>query len=291
MGQFVGAAFCTHIPRLMITDPEARRAYMGTQVTSMYEAMEQIYAEKISKLDFDTFIIVDTHWFSTTEYILNANAHLAGEYTSDELPWMMHDYAYDYSGDPELAKHIQKTCADQGLRCDACEYRSLPVHYVSLNTMRYFNPDGSKKVLTMSVCQTAEVHNDLAFGKAVGDAVRSLSHDRRVVMLGAGGMSHKFQPYDVIMERAGADPANITIPASREWDYRILDLMQAGKHKDILALAQEYRQQCSPEGRFAHYLNLAAALGGEAFDVKGQLFGRYEAAIGTGQANVWFDLT
>ncbi|MDE3074486.1 MAG: hypothetical protein KGJ86_03575 [Chloroflexota bacterium] len=290
MGKFVGAAFCTHIPRLMITDPEARRAYMGNDVTTMYEAMEQIYAQKIAKLQFDTFIIVDTHWFSTTEYILNANARLAGEYTSDELPWMIHDYAYDYGGDAELAKLIEATCQAQGVRCVACDYRSLPVHYVSLNTMHYLNPDKSKRVLVASVCQTAEAHNDRAFGRAIGDAVRGADTDRRVVFLGAGGMSHKFQPYDVILQRAGADPSNITTEENRRWDGRILSLMLEGKHKEVLDLAVEYRKTCSPEGRFAHYLTLASALEEEEFQVKGQLFGRYEAAIGTGQVNVWFDL-
>ena len=290
MATFVGAAFCTHIPRLMITDPAARKAYMGDQVTTMYDAMEEIYDRKLRDLDVDTFLIVDTHWFSTTEYIINANERLSGIYTSDELPWMINEYPYDYRGDPDLACSIAEYEKKVGIRCQAAPYPHLPVHYVTLNTMRYFNPDGSRRVVPMSVCQTAEVHNDLAFGAALGDAVRSMPIDRKVVLLAAGGMSHRFHRYDVIMQRTGADPSNISSETNREWDERILELMLKGKHKEILDLSGEYRRTCSPEGRWAHYLTLAAALGGEAFDVKGQLFGRYEAAIGTGQANVWFDL-
>ncbi len=86
MATIVGAALCTQIPRLFILDPEARKAYMGDDVTTMYDAMEQLYTEKIAGLDVDTFLVVDTHWFTTIDYILNANEHLSGSYTSEELP-------------------------------------------------------------------------------------------------------------------------------------------------------------------------------------------------------------
>ena len=33
---------------------------------------------------------------------------------------------------------------------------------------------------------------------------------------------------------------------------------------------------------------LAGAFGREAFTTRGEQFGRYEAAIGTGQSNFWF---
>jgi len=78
MARFVGAALCTPIPRPFIMDPAARKAYMGEEVTTMYEAIERMYAERIKSLDVDTFIVVDTHWFSTIDYILNANKRLAG---------------------------------------------------------------------------------------------------------------------------------------------------------------------------------------------------------------------
>jgi 3,4-dihydroxyphenylacetate 2,3-dioxygenase len=290
MARFVGAALCTHIPRLFILDAAARKAYMGDDVTTMYDAMESLYADKIGRLDVDTFIIVDTHWFSTIDYILNANARLSGSYTSEELPEMIHDYAYDYRGDPELADWIAEVGAKNKLRVNACHYSTLPIHYPSLTTMRYLNPERTARVLSMSVCQTAEIHNDLAFGQTIGEAVRTLPEERRVVFLAAGGMSHRFNPYDVILPRAGANPSNITTDANRQWDERILALLLEGKHGEVLGLSAEFKRSATPEGRWAHYLNMVSALGGEAFTSPGQLFGAYEAALGTGQANVWFDI-
>ena len=172
----------THIPRLFILDPAARKAYMGEDVTTMYSAMEQLYTDKIASLEVDTFVVVDTHWFSTIDYILNANAHLSGSYTSEELPDMIHDYAYDYQGDAELADWIAEVGAKHDVRVNACHYSTLPIHYPSLTTMRYMNPEGTARVLSVSVCQTAEVHNDLAFGRAIEDGVpRACPAARRVV--------------------------------------------------------------------------------------------------------------
>src|ERR1700682_2014241 len=106
MGEIVAAIFTTHVPRLMIHDPEARRAYMGKNVTTFYDAMERLESERLRALDFDTFVLIDTHWFTTLEYVLNAQERLRGLYTSEELPQMIHEYAYDYPGDPELAAGI-----------------------------------------------------------------------------------------------------------------------------------------------------------------------------------------
>jgi aromatic ring-opening dioxygenase catalytic subunit (LigB family) len=156
--------------------------------------------------------------------------------------------------------------------------------------MRYLNPERRARVLSVSVCQTAQIHNDLSFGQAIGEAVRTLPQARRVVFLAAGGMSHRFNPYDALLARAGASPSNITTAENRRWDERILDLLVRGKHAEVVALADEFKQAATPEGRWAHYLSMVGALGGESFASPGVMFGRYESALGTGQANVWFDV-
>ena len=286
MGEIVAAIFTTHVPRLMIRDPEARRAYMGKNVSTFYDAMADVERERLRGLAFDGFVLVDTHWFTTLEWVLNAHPRLRGLYTSEELPEMLHEHQYDYPGDPELAAAIAERARGAGLRAVASAHRGLPVHYPTLNVMSYFNPDASRRVLTMGVCQTTSVDNDLAFGAAVGDAIRR--SDRRVVLVASGGLSHRFWDYDRIKERASASPDDVSSPENRAWDERVMAWFQAGAHADVLGAAADYRRQCSPEGRFSHYLIVAGALGGRAWTWRGVQHGRYEAAIGTGQAIFWF---
>jgi 3,4-dihydroxyphenylacetate 2,3-dioxygenase len=286
MGEVVAAIFTTHVPRLMITDLAARRAYMGNNVTTFYDAMPQLERERLRDLHFDTFALIDTHWFTTLEYILNANDRLTGVYTSEELPQLLHDLEYDYRGDPELARAIEASAHAHKMRAVASAARNLPLHYPTLNVMYYFNPDRRRRVLSMSVCQTASVQNDLDFGAAFGDAIRA--SNRRVVIVASGGMSHRFWDYDRILDHASADPADITSTANRIYDEKIIEWFRAGHHSQVIASANDFRTHCSPEGRFSHYLVMAGALGAGKWDWRGEQFGHYEAAIGTGQAIFFF---
>jgi aromatic ring-opening dioxygenase catalytic subunit (LigB family) len=223
MGEIVAAIFTTHVPRLMIHDPEARRAYMGKNVTTFYDAMESLERERLRALEFDTFVLIDTHWFTTLEYVLNAQERLRGLYTSEELPQMIHEYSYDYPGDPELAAAIVEAARSGGLRAIA-----------------------------------------------------------------AGGMSHRFWDYDNVLQHASASPEEISSLANRLYDEKLMEWFKSGRHDEILRAAPEYRAECSPEGRFSHYLMMAGALGGAEWNWRGEQFGRYEAALGTGQAIFYF---
>ncbi len=286
MGEIVAAVFTTHVPRLMITDPQARRAYMGKNVTTFYDAMEQVERERLSRLDFETYALIDTHWFTTLEYVLNANERLKGVYTSDEIPQMIHELPYDYPGDAELAAAVETLAHERGVRVSAAAYPHLPVHYPTLNVMHYFNPGARRRVLSLSVCQTASVQNDLAFGELLGEAIRA--GERRVVLVAAGGLSHRFWDYDRVLQRASASPEDISALGNRIYDEKIMEWFCAGEHNQVLDAAADYRAKCSPEGRFSHYLVMAGAMGGRQWRWRGEQFGRYEAAIGTGQAIFFF---
>lgn len=286
MGEIVAGIFTTHVPRLMILDPEARRAYMGKNVSTFYEAMAAVERERLRPLEFDSFVLVDTHWFTTLEYVLNAHERLAGVYTSEELPQMLHGLRYDYTGDPELARAIAEAAHEAGMRAIASDHPGLPLHYPTLNVMHYFNPERRRRVVSAGVCQIASVGNDLRFGAALGQAVRRSS--RRVVVVASGGLSHRFWDYDRVLDHASASPEDISSPENRRYDERIMDWFRTGDHRSVLGAAEDYRSRCSPEGRFSHYLVMAGALGGQEWNWRGEQFGRYESAIGTGQAIFWF---
>jgi 3,4-dihydroxyphenylacetate 2,3-dioxygenase len=261
---------------------------MGKDVTTFYDALPELYEARLKPLAFDTFVVIDTHWHSTLDFILNAHERLQGVYTSDEIPWMINEYEYDYPGDPELAASIAEEAERAGEHAQCSAHRGLPVHYGTLNVMHYYNPGPDKhRVLPISVLDTAEVEANIRFGEAIARAVER--SNRRVVLVASGGMSHKFWDLAVIRERASADPRDINGDERRLWDERIMAWWRAGDHAAVVAHAEEFRRLCSPEGRFAHYLILAGAFERGARLSPGVQFGRYEAAIGTGQAIFWFD--
>ncbi|HXG18594.1 MAG TPA: hypothetical protein VNN62_05905 [Methylomirabilota bacterium] len=69
-----------------------------------------------------------------------------------------------------------------------------------------------------------------------------------------------------------------------------MEMFRQGDHAGMMGLAEEYRKNCSPEGRFAHYLMMVDAPGEDAFRSPGVQYGAYEAALGASQAIVWFDV-
>ncbi len=286
MGEVSAAIFTTHVPRLTIRDPAARKAYMGRDVSTFYDAMERLERERLRELRFDTFVLFDSHWFTTLDYVLNAHLRLSGIYTSEELPAMLHEMPYNYEGDPELAGAIERAARERRMHALASAHRNLPIHYPTLTVMAYFNPQTSRRVLSIGVCQTASVENDLNFGAAVADAIRTMN--RRVVLVASGGLSHKFWDYDHARQHASASPHDISSPANRVFDERIMEWFRAGRHDEVIAHAREFRERCSPEGRFSHYLMMAGAMGAERWNWRGEQFGRYEAALGTGQAIFYF---
>jgi 3,4-dihydroxyphenylacetate 2,3-dioxygenase len=268
--------------------PEKRAAYMGDRISTFYEALETMYRDEIEPLEFDTFLVFDTHWYTTLEFIVNGHERHNGRYTSDEIPWMIDDVAYDYPGDSAMADLIAAECAQAGVPLYVAREVGLPWHYPVLNTMKYLNPKRIRRVLPMSVSYTSSIENELRFGSAIRRAVER--SPRKVVLVATGGLSHRFWEMDVIRKRASASIEDIYSDVHRGFDQKIIGLLGKGDHRAVLAMAEDFRRECSPEGRFAHYIRMVGALGGESCTLRARQHGDYEAALGTGQVNLWFEI-
>lgn len=290
MGAIVGATLCAHVPRLMMT-PEEKEKYMGAGgVSTLDQALTQMYEEQIKNLAFDTFLIVDSHWYTTTNFYIDGRDWHSGFYTSDEVPEMIHDYMYVYLGDPELAGLIVEE-ADNGPlkgRVRVARNTFMPRHYPTLVTMHYLNPGpGPKKmILPASVAYTSSIGNELAYGEAIARAIER--SNRRVVLVATGGLSHRFHDFDDIPTKTSADTGNIYSSEHYAWDKTIVEMLKYRAHGTLLDIAELLREKISPEGRFAHYLRMVAALGGKDCKIPAIQYGKYESAIGTGQVVLWF---
>ncbi len=137
----------------------------------------------------------------------------------------------------------------------------------------------------MGICQTAERDDFLDMGAALGAAIQQ--SDRRVAILGSGGMSHRFWPLRDLPDHMGYGPEGVISDEARAADARILEWWRTGDHAAVIDFYDEYRG-LSPEGRFGHYLVAVGALGGAACQLAGEQLSDYENSVGTGQVHVWF---
>jgi len=285
MGSIVATAVVAHQPMVMV--PEAVRVELGgtgadtTLIEPGYRRLREAFAE----LEVNTFVIIDTHWFTTTEHVIAGAARFAGRYTSEEMPRNLCDVPYDYPGAPELARAWHEVGKERGLYTVNVTTASLPQHYATVNLVHHLRR--GQDVLSSGVVQTAGMDDYLALGGALAEAVRRVP-GARVAVLGSGGMSHEFWPLAKIRQHFGYDASHVISAAARDMDARILGLWERGDHAAVLELYPGYLGRFHPEGRFAHYLMALGAMGGARCTAKGVRLSEYENAVGTGQVHVLF---
>jgi 3,4-dihydroxyphenylacetate 2,3-dioxygenase len=285
MGEVVAAAIVAHQPLVMLPRPLRIRLGETGRDTTLVEPGYRLLRDHLAERGVDTLVIVDTHWFTTSEHVLAGADHFFGRYTSEEMPRVIDDLPYDFPGAPDLARAVARAGRDRGLPMVNATSASLPRHYPTINLVHHVRT--GERVLSVGVLQTAGPPHFLAFGRAIAEGVARTDH--RVAVLGSGGMSHTFWPVDQQRGRIAFDARHVISEAARDWDARILAHWQAGEHGKVVDLYPDYRS-VRPEGLFGHYLTLLGAIGGPACRAPGRRLSEYENALGTGQVHVVFDL-
>jgi 3,4-dihydroxyphenylacetate 2,3-dioxygenase len=283
MGEIVGVGLVSHVPTIMFDEATRRELNEGKEI-SLVPGYARLREEVLDRLQPDTIIILDTHWFTTVEHVVSAHDRRQGKMTSSELPRGMKQVPYDYRGDRELALLIEKHGNALGTPTHAEDDEYLPVYYATVNVVHYLQKD--ERFVSVSIVQTGEDDDFLTLGRAIADAVEA--SDRRVVVLASGGMSHTFHRLKVIDQHEASDPVHIVTPEARAADEQRLAWMQAGEHTRIIDSMDDYHPH-APEGGFGHVLAMLGSVGGRECTAPGELFSEYENATGTGQVHVWFE--
>ncbi|MEL7028158.1 MAG: 3,4-dihydroxyphenylacetate 2,3-dioxygenase [Pseudomonadota bacterium] len=283
MGEVIGAGLLAHVPTVMLPKETRLELNEGKEI-SLVPGFHRLRSEVLDVLKPDTIIIFDTHWATTVEFIVTGHARRTGKYTSEELPRGMCQVPYDLKGNPALANLIAEEVTAQGVRCTAIDDPYLPIHYPTVNLAHYLHQ--GEEWLTIGMCQTADTDDNLRVGAGVGAAIAK--SDRRVVLLASGSMSHTFYPLKELEKHEASDPSHIFTPEAREADMERLEWFYRGDHASVIDTMDDFYRY-KPEGRFGHYLMMAAAIGGRDCKAKGRRFSDYENSIGTSQVHVWFD--
>lgn len=284
MGEIVGAAIVAHVPPIVM-DPAIVAELYAPNGTTLIEGLRRLRREQIDRLQPDTIVVFDTHWFTTVEHVVSAHERRQGFFTSEELPRGMSAMPYDFRGDPELARAFaaQATGRDD-TRIHASDDPYLPIRYATTNMLPFLHDD--QRWVSISICQTAQPDDFLLAGELLARAIAQL--DRRVVLLASGGLSHRFWPMREFAQHETADLAHIRTPEARAADEAVIAALEAGDHASVIAGMPAYRAH-APEGFFGHYLQMVGALGGAACTAKGTKYSAYESSAGTGQVHLWFD--
>ncbi len=228
MGEVVGAGLLAHVPTIMLPDAERLELNDGKEI-SLVPGLERLRAEIFEVLDYDTVVVLDSHWFTTVEFVVSAQEVRAGLFTSEELPRGMQRVPYDWRGDPALARAIAAHGDLHGTWITAIDDPYLPLHYGSVNLWSFLGRGLDRRWVTISnTAQTGDTEDFLRAGRALGEAIAG--SDRKVVLLASGALSHTFWPLRELRAHEASDPAHIRTPQARAADLERIAWLEAGDH-------------------------------------------------------------
>ncbi|GAA1206688.1 catechol 1,2-dioxygenase [Rhodoglobus aureus] len=285
MGEIVGVGLIAHVPTIMLPK-EIRMELNEGKDSTLVEGLERLRKDYFENDDYDTVVVLDSHWATTVEFVVTSHERRHGTFTSEELPRSVNNLPFDYKGDPELAKLMGEQAEKNGTWITPIDDENLPVMYATINLWDYLGkglPD--KKWVSVSICQTATDEDFLRAGRAIGEAIAK--SDRRVILLASGALSHTFYKLRELRKHEMADPAHIFSDAAREADYERLDWFKEGNHAKVLETMPAFHK-VRPEAMFGHWLITAGAIGEGKCTVPGVMYSEYENSIGTAQVHVWF---
>ncbi|MDX3311233.1 catechol 1,2-dioxygenase, partial [Streptomyces sp. ME08-AFT2] len=99
MGEIVGAGLLAHVPTIVLPEAERLELNGGKEIT-LVTGLHQLRREVFEGDDYDTVVVLDSHWATTVEFVVTAQSRRAGLFTSEELPRGMCRMPYDFPGDP-----------------------------------------------------------------------------------------------------------------------------------------------------------------------------------------------
>ena len=134
MGEVVGAGILAHVPTIMLPEETRRELNNGHGLQPRSTALHQLRRDVFETLDYDTVVVLDSHWFTTVEFVVTAQERRAGLFTAEELPRGMCRIPYDWRGDPELAWAMDRLEAT-ALDLDDRDRRPVPA-----DVLRHLEP-------------------------------------------------------------------------------------------------------------------------------------------------------
>src|SRR5262245_244703 len=184
MGEVVGAGLLAHVPTIVLPEAERRELNEGKEI-SLVPGLRRLRQEVFDALDYDTVVVLDSHWATTVEFVVAAQHRRAGLFTSEELPRGMCRMPYDFPGDPELAHRVAEQADRHGTWITPIDDPYLPIYYATINLWTYLGVP-ERRWVSIGVCQTADTEDFLRLGRALAGGIAAT--DRKVLLLASGAL-------------------------------------------------------------------------------------------------------
>ena len=288
-GEIVMGALAPHPPHLVYAEnpPQNEPVSEGgwEELRWGYERLRKSLARK----EFDVIIVHTPHWQT---YV---GTHFLGvpqfkSLSVDPIFPNLFRYSYDLSVDVELSRSIHDAAAKAGLHVMMMENPDFRIDYGTITSCHLVRPEWDIPIVCISSNRSRNYFsvegmqaNMVKLGKATREAIEASG--KRALLLSSNSLSHRhFTEEPEVPEDMSQE--HITNHHQYLWDMKMIELMRAGKTRELVDIMPDFTEQTVAETDAGSLTWLMAALD---FPTYGGEVHAYGTVIGTGNAIIGWD--
>lgn len=288
-GEIVMGALAPHPPHLVYAENppqnEPRSEGGWEELRWGYERLRKSLADR----QFDVIIVHTPHWQT---YV---GTHFLGvkrfkSLSVDPIFPNLFRYSYDLAVDVELSRAIHDSAAKAGLHVMMMENPDFRIDYGTITSCHLVRPEWDIPIVCISSNRSRDYFsvevmqaNMLKLGKATRKAIEASG--KRALLLSSNSLSHRhFTEEPEVPEDMSQE--HITNHHQYLWDMKMIELMRAGKTRELIDVMPDFTEQTVAETDAGSLTWLMAALD---FPAYGGEVHAYGTVIGTGNAIVGWD--
>lgn len=283
-GKIIAGCLAPHPPHLVYAENPKQNE---PKAECGWETLRWAYAEmreSILKKDYDAIVVLSPHWRTYVGTHILAIPEAKSLSVDPVFPHLFR-YHYDLKVDVNLAKDIFSESQTAGLTTKLMTNPDFRIDYGTIISCHMVNPKWDKPIVALSSNAASAYWNvDVMQEKmiALGEATRKAieKSGKRVILLASNSLSHRhFTKEPSLPEDMSAE--HIYNHSQYLWDMKMIELMKAGRSKDIISLMPDFTEQAISETDSGALTWMLSAMGFPTTPAK--VYG-YGTVIGTGNA-------
>ena len=288
-GEIVMGALAPHPPHLVYAEnpPQNEPVSEGglEELRWGYERLRKSLADK----EFDVIIIHTPHWQTYIGTHFLGVPHFKNLSVDPIFPNLFR-YSYDLTVDVELSRAIHDNAAKAGLHVLMMENPDFRIDYGTITSCHLVRPEWDIPIVCISSNRSRNYFsvevmqaNMVKLGKATREAIEASG--KRALLLSSNSLSHRhFTEEPEVPEDMSQE--HITNHHQYLWDMKMIELMRAGKTREMVDIMPDFTEQTVAETDAGSLTWLMAAL--DFPEYPGEMHA-YGTVIGTGNAIIGWD--
>ena len=288
-GEIVMGALAPHPPHLVYAEnpPQNEPVSEGgwEELRWGYERLRKSLARK----EFDVIIVHTPHWQTYVGTHFLGVPHFKSLSVDPIFPNLFR-YSYDLTVDVELSRAIHDNAAKAGLHVLMMENPDFRIDYGTITSCHLIRPEWDIPIVCISSNRSRNYFsvevmqaNMVKLGKATREAIEASG--KRALLLSSNSLSHRhFTEEPEVPEDMSQE--HITNHHQYLWDMKMIELMRAGKTREMVDIMPDFTEQTVAETDAGSLTWLMAAL--DFPEYPGEMHA-YGTVIGTGNAIIGWD--